>query len=257
MTFTRALITGASSGIGMALARLLAGKGLNLTLCGRDKEALQALYSELVATGISVDIIVGDLVSVSDRQHVIESITTNSPDLVINNAGCGIYGNLVDVPLADQLNLITLNVTAAFELTVVAAKTLRRASRQGTILNISSAAAFMPFPGAASYAASKSFVKQFSLALDAELKPHAIRILTACPGVVTTAFRQRAGGVTLPQERLAMTASYAAEQLWWQIEHGKALHIFDWRYRLLLGLANFLPRNLVMRILQRSLRSLH
>lgn len=254
----KALITGASSGIGMALARLLASKGWELLLAGRDEQRLMALSDDLLPLSPSIRVVAGDLSTVEGRSGLIEYIKVEIPDLVVNNAGAGYYGEILELPMEKHLEIMALNNNAVFEITVAAAAALKGAGRRGTILNVSSVAAFLsPFPGLAVYAATKAFVNHFSLSMDYELSPLGIRVLTACPGVVTTTFRRRAGGKGDGEGRMSMSADYAAAQLWWQIEKGRSLHLFDWRYRFVIRVAEYLlPRSWVGYLLHRSIQEL-
>lgn len=254
------LITGASSGIGRALALLLGEPGRRLTLCGRSRERLENLAAELRGRGVAVTVLAGDLATVEGRGAVTAYLGSEAPDVVVNNAGAGLYGDVVDVPVDRLLEVAALDVTAVLELTVTAAKALVARGRGGTILNVSSVAAFPPFPGLAVYAASKAFVNQLSVSMDYELNPRGVRVLAACPGVVDTSFRTSAGGdaaATSAYDLGTMTAAYAAEQLRWQMARGRRLHVFDWRYRLLLYAARHLiPSRLTAWILHRSIQSL-
>lgn len=251
-----AFVTGASSGIGMALARMLAHEGWHVTLCGRSSEHLNALQGELEGSGCHAVCLIGDLSTAEGRASAVAYLKENVPSLVINNAGIGIYGEAVSQPPEQQQRLLALNTQAVSELTLAAAHAMMSAGIKGTILNVSSVAGFLPFSGFALYAASKAFVTQLSLALDGELATKGIRVLVSCPGPVTTAFRQRAGGREAAGNGGSMTPEYAAAEILWQIRKGKALHVFDWRYRCFAAIARFLPYRLLSSILARSIRSI-
>lgn len=233
-----ALITGASSGIGMALAKRLAKEGITLILNGRDKGSLEQLARTLPTQCQSI---VADLTKKEERQIVIDAIRRQKPDLVVNNAGMGIYGSGISNSVEKQQQLIDLNVSALQELTLIAAAVMKENKIKGTILNVSSVAGFQVMPYLATYSATKAYVTEFSQCLDFELKKDNIRVLTSCPGVVATKFRVRAGGSPKSKKQpMTMTAEYAAEQIWCQIQKGKRVHTFDWRYRLLVFIGRYL-----------------
>ncbi len=244
MTFQKALITGASSGIGEALAKLLAEKGISLIIHGRDQEKLESLANDL-RTLVPVEIVVADLTKPEERTKVIQAIHQAAPDLLINNAGMGLYGEALTFTTEDQMSMFRLNCDALLELTLEGARTLATHRRDGVILNVSSVAGFIPVPHFAIYSASKAFVTHVSESLDEELRLRGIRVLAACPGVVRTNFQKRAmrGGPKLPRQAAVMTPEYAAEQIWKQIESGQSVRTFNWVYRL----TSFLVRYAVPR----------
>lgn len=246
--FRLALVTGATSGIGKALSHLLASKNISLILTGRDESALADLKKEL--SHVNVTTIAGDLSSIRDRSALSYVIESNAPDLVINNAGFGLYGDAVSHPIAEQLNIMEVNGMAVLELTLVAGKALMKAGKPGVIMNISSAAAFQVFPGMAVYAASKAFVNSFSQSLDMEFEKNGVRVLASCPGFITTGFSKRASkgaGKTKPKIK-PMSVEFAAQEIFWQIEKLKPLHIFDWRFRWATWLSYFVPKRLAATI---------
>ena len=244
MTFQKAFVTGASSGIGEALAKLFAEKGISLTIHGRDALKLEALADEL-RTLVPVETILGDLTKSEDRAKLIEAIHHGVPDLLVNNAGMGLYGEALSYSTQEQMGMFKLNSEAVLELTLEGARTLASHRKDGVILNVSSVVGFIPIPYVAIYSASKAFVTHFSESLDEELRLRGIRVLTSCPGVVRTNFQKRAmqGGAKLSRQAAVMTPEYAAEQIWKQIESGKSVRTFDWIYRLI----SFLVRYVVPR----------
>lgn len=247
--FSLALVTGASSGIGAALCRLLAQKGIPLLMIARDKSRLEQLAHELSV--VPVTVLAADLATDEGRGKVVAAIHQYMPDLVVNNAGFGFYGEALAHPTNENLEMVDLNIKALLALTLEAARMLISEGKKGTILNISSASDLLVFPGFAVYAATKAFVTQFSQSMDVEVKPKGVRVLVACPGVVRTAFRKRASGTEgVPSGPGAMDVNFAAQQLWQQIEKGRGLHYFDFKTRVLIFLARFvLPRSLVNKFL--------
>ncbi|WP_420421188.1 SDR family NAD(P)-dependent oxidoreductase [Simkania sp.] len=240
----RALITGATSDLGQALATALAKQGYTLFLTAPDPkklETLKPLGSCLAA----------DLTSASERQNVIEWMKDYPPTLLINNAGTGLYGPALESETSEQLALLKLNAEAALELCIEGARCMER---PGTILNISSAAAWMPYPCFSVYSASKRFLLDFSQAFDAEVCHMGIRVLCACPGQIATSFRVKASKGRF-QEKTPLTLSIekVVRSLLKQIERRQGVKVIDWRYRILLILLKCLPSRLQKSILYRTL----
>jgi short-subunit dehydrogenase len=254
MEFSKALVTGATSGIGEALCRLLASKGMNLILTGRDSKKLDLLSQELEGFA-SIQTCVCDLSKREEVDTLIELIREQAPDLVINNAGFGIYGKALDSPVHEQLRILDVNARAPLEIALEASSVLKKHSKPGVILNVASAAAFQPGPGFSVYASSKAFLVLFSESLDLELAQDGIRVLVACPGMVATSFQSRAARKRVEMSnRFMMNAEYAAKQIWKQIQNCKRVYLFDWRYRLANFIAYYLiPRRLIGKIVQSSL----
>lgn len=242
MDYRLALITGATSGIGKAACELFAQKGLNLIITGRNEQELQHLQ-ETLSRQVSVQAIQADLSSAEGRQRLIEVLHAQVPDLVINNAGFGLYGGILTYPTKEQVEILEVNGRALLELTVEAARALVSSNQKGVILNISSSAAFQILPNMAVYAASKAFVNHFSQAFDFEVKDYGIRVLTLCPGMVATDFQARAGGGIDKQQVGVMTAAFVAEQIWSQIERLEPLLIIDWKSRLLTFFSFLMPKS--------------
>lgn len=245
--FERALITGASSGIGEALVHLLAAKGIPLILSGRNIPRLEALARLVNAE----QIIPVDLEKREDRQQLITLIRTKVPDLVVNNAGFGIYGDALSIPVPEQLALLEVNGMAPLELTLEAARSLISAGKKGVVMNISSVAGEHPCPGMSVYGAAKAFMTNISQALNTELSAKGVHILVSCPGMVATDFANRAAKKKIKIiEGPILTADYAAEQIWRQIEKRKEKHIFNWQYRLGSWIATYLvPTSYVKKFL--------
>lgn len=251
--FSLALVTGATSGIGYALCHLLAKQGIHLIIVGRNASQL-SLLEEQLQSKVNVTTLVADLAKENDRRNVVMLIKQYAPDLVINNAGFGLYGEAISHPTDAQLEILDVNGKALLELTLEAAKKLVSQGKQGVILNVASAAAYLVAPQMAVYAAAKSFVKQASQALDFELQPKGVRVLVACPGMVDTAFATRAAGKPIKIPYLTMTPEYAAEQIWWQIQKGKQCHLFGWRTRWGVYLSKLFPKRWIAKIMQKSIQ---
>ncbi len=243
MTYHLALVTGATSGIGKATCHLLAKKGINLIISGRHQQQLEELKISL-SSQVSVQALQADLAQAHERQHLISLLHDRVPDLVINNAGFGLYGEALTYSTEEQAAILEVNGRAVLELTLEAARTLISAAQKGVILNISSVAGFQILPMMTVYAASKAFVTHFSQALDFEVKDKGVRVLTLCPGMVATAFQERAGEKRESHESMKkMSADFVAEQVWRQINQLKPLSIVNWPYRLLIFLSFFMPKS--------------
>jgi uncharacterized protein len=196
-----------------------------------------------------------DLAQSGGRKVVVEKIQQYTPDLCINTAGFGLYGGGLDYLPEQELEILTVNGSALLEFTLATASTLQAKNKKGVICNVASAIAFHLAPYIAVYAASKAFAVHVSGSLDLELEPKGIRVLTACPGMVQTQFANRAGADPTKMNQSAMTPQFAAEEIWWQIQRGKRLHIFDWKYRWGTFLSRFLPKKFVGNIIGRNIRS--
>ncbi len=197
------LVTGASSGIGAAIARALAVRGYPTMLVARREEALTELAAELRnRSGLTAEVHAADLGSDEGRDTVRRIVLEDERVVgVVNAAGLGVTGRVAD--LADEDGraaldgLVRLNVLALHDLTIAAVGALvHRAEatrRTGAILNVSSITAFQPLPGVASYAASKAFVQSFSEAVNAELSGTGVTLTTLSPGLTRTGFADAAG----------------------------------------------------------------
>lgn len=250
-----ALITGASSGLGIALARLLAKEKLSLILTGTNTSALENLQKELSPL-TNVEILSADLSKEEARARLLKEIAQKTPDLVINSAGIGLYGEVLRYPLKEQMQILKVNVEALTEITIEAARALKTQNRSGVIMNISSAAAFLHYPSFALYSSSKAYVNHFSRSFDAEIKQYGIRVLVSCPGQIHTSFRERA---SLGHDRSkpgfkTISVERAAALIWKQIQKKKPFEIIDFRYKLLLFIARFLlPHSFLQKKLQTEL----
>lgn len=231
MIFKRALVTGASGGIGRALCKLLAKQGISLILVARNEEEMKNLADEL-KDAVEVHIVPADLSDRLQRQRVVQAIHAYAPDLVVNNAGWGYYGEALSYDTSVSMNVLEVDVGALLELTLEAARTLATHSKKGVVMNISSAAAFQIFPDFSVYAASKAFVNTFSESFNEEMRPYGIHILTSCPGMVHTGFSERASsGEYASSETSSMSVAFAAEEIWKQIQKRQPVRVFDWKYR--------------------------
>lgn len=254
LVYRQAFVTGGSSGIGKALCKLLAKKQIPLVMTGRKEQELMQLAREL-EKDTQVSYIVCDLSKKEERWILVEKLKQLKPDLVVNNAGFGLYGATYLHTIEDELDLIEVNISALVQVTLEAISLLKQEKSGGVILNVSSVAAyFQPFPAFVTYAASKNFVLNFSEGLDRETKPYGIRVLTALPGQVKTNFRARASRLQSQEESfLAISAEYAAKQLWRQIQKKKVRFVFSGVYKLLVLFSKLLPKGAYHHFLEQTI----
>lgn len=193
----RALVTGASSGIGADIARALARRGAALVLSARRADRLEALAAELrAAHGVTAEVVTADLTAPGAAAALWARATAGGTvDVLINNAGFGHFRAFGDVALARETDMLQLNVVAVVELAhaFVVAHRARPASRPAYLMNVASLAAWQPVPNFATYAATKVFVRNFSEALYYEHRGRALRVHCLCPGGTTTDFHATAG----------------------------------------------------------------
>jgi short-subunit dehydrogenase len=190
-----ALITGASSGIGMHIVRILAERGSDLIITARRKDRLEKLAGELAsAHKVRVDVIEADLAQPEGavRLHKEACSLRQDIDILVNNAGFGKQNNVVDQALEEIRAMIQVNITSLTELTRLFAADMK-ARGSGRILQLSSIGAFQPSPVYAVYSAAKSYVLSFSYAMNHELKNTGVSITTLCPGITETEFHDVAG----------------------------------------------------------------
>lgn len=187
---TTALVTGASSGIGAVFAERLAAQGHDLVLIARSQDQLQAIADSLQQQyGIQAMVIAQDLTATNAGATIFSKLEqADIPvDILVNNAGFGAYGEFAEDDLDTHLKMIQLNVMALVELAHRCLPGMK-ARRSGSILNISSTAAFQPIPYLAVYSATKAFVLSLSEALWYECKPYNIKVIGVCPGPTDTEF---------------------------------------------------------------------
>jgi len=236
-----ALITGASSGIGLEFARIAAFNRINLILLSRNSEKLIRLQKELEEQySIKVLAVGCDLTEHDAVEKIAALLSTRDivPNILINSAEFGIYGPFSQLGVDSEANMIQLNVVSMTELTkVIYRQMCKRGS--GRILNISSVAGFMPGPLMAAYHASKAYVLSFSEALAAEAKGSGVSVTVLCPG----------------PKRKFPTARKVAKYGWKSMMKGKTIAVHGRKYRWLLFLIRFLPRKTVVKIAYKMQKS--
>lgn len=188
------LITGASAGIGAALAWQFARAGHALALTARREDRLAALANEIAAEGLPRPVIIAaDLAEPEGTARLAEDLNVRGlePAIVVNNAGFGLRGEAAALDPTRQLAMIDLNVRALTDLSLRWLDEVRR--HKGGILNVASVAGFLPGPGMAVYHATKAYVLAFTEALHEELRTEGVKVCVLCPGPVETEFFARAG----------------------------------------------------------------
>ena len=237
-----ALITGASGGIGLELARVFALQGFDLVLVARNEKRLKEIAQEL--KGVRVQVLASDLSRPDAPGEVFAAAPTL--DVLVNNAGFGVFGKFAQAPLAEQLSIMQLNMAALVALTglylpgMLAAKT-------GRICNVASTAAFQPGPLMAIYYATKAFVLSFSEAIANELKGSGVTVTALCPGPTTSGFQERAKmeDSGLVKGKKIMDARTVAQAGYRGTMAGKTIVIPGFKNNLLARSIGFMPRSIV------------
>jgi short-subunit dehydrogenase len=241
-----ALVTGASSGIGLAFARALAAKGHDIVAVARDKARLEALAAELPT---AVEVLAADLCDASQLRAVEERLADGAPvELLVNNAGFGANSAFVEHDPDAMEAEIRLNVLA---LTRLARAVLPRmlAAGAGGIVNVSSTAGFQPGPGFAVYAATKAYVTNLSEALHEEARGRGVRVLALCPGFTRTEFqaRNKFDASRVPDAAWS-TPEQVVDEALRALARGHALCIPGLPNKAVAGLSHVLPRAVVRRV---------
>ncbi|MFQ4141341.1 SDR family oxidoreductase [Chlorogloeopsis sp. ULAP02] len=255
-----ALITGASGGIGKAFAEELATRNTNLVLVARSEEKLNELAKELQEKyQIQVDIIVKDLAETGATSAVFDFTQQKglTIDLLINNAGFADYGDFAETDEERQIKMVQLNILALVDLTHKFLPLMRQ-RRSGSIINVSSLAAFQPIPYLSVYAASKAFVRNFSEALWAENRHYGIRILVSCPGPVETNFFTEAKfpPALAGKTNKISTAKEVVQETLKALERGDSTVVIGGlTTHLITKLAGFVPRTTLVNILEKQFKA--
>jgi short-subunit dehydrogenase len=243
-------VTGASGGIGAAFATALAARGFDLVLVARGRPRLDELAQRLRrAHGVEVDVLSADLCSATDLRRIAERLAADPQlEVLVNNAGAASVGRFAELDVASQDALLALNVVAPTRLTRAVLPGMLARGR-GTVVNVSSIAAFVPARFSATYAASKAYLNSFSEALHEELRGSGVYVQAFCPGFTRTELAARSGADAdavpafawmAPEDVVA--ASFAAQR------RGRAVCVAGLRYRLLMGALAALPRRWARRL---------
>src|SRR5690349_1326504 len=240
------LITGASSGIGFELAKIAAANRHDLVLVARSEDTLSALARDLrQAHGIKTEVVAADL---SDRLAPSRIAARIEPlgltiDVLINNAGFGLYGKFSENPLETELQMIQVNISALTDLTKRFVRPMLAGGR-GRILNVASTAAFFPGPLMAVYYATKAYVLSFSEALANELQGTGVTVTALCPGPTTSGFQSaaRLEGSRLVAGKMLSTSAEVARFGWDAMMRGKVVAVHGRSNVALVEATRFLPR---------------
>ncbi len=190
----RALVTGASSGIGARLAQLLAAEGVHLVLTARRKDALDVVAAACTARGVRVDVITADLGQPDAATTLWLAASAGGPiDILVNNAGFGYFRAFVDADWLRDAELVQLNITSLVELSRRFVDARKADPGRAYLVNIASIAAYQSTPNFAVYTASKAFVRNFTEALHDELAGTPVSATCICPGGTHTEFHAAAG----------------------------------------------------------------
>jgi uncharacterized protein len=209
-----ALVTGASSGIGAAIARELASRGYSLALVARREERLRSLATDLTSEhSVVAETIACDLADPAERERLADELPARGRaiEVLVNNAGFGHQADFATSPRERMVEMVRVNVEAVVDLTGRFLGQMVERGR-GSVINIASTAAFQPLPGSAVYAASKSFVLSFSEAIRTELRGSGVTVTAVCPGPVKTEFTEVAG-VAGVEERTPGAVWMSAEDI--------------------------------------------
>ena len=246
----RALVTGASSGLGAVFATALAAQQYDLTIVARNRERLETLAEHLrQRRGIAVEMVVADLTQGAALRTVEERVAQDHAlELLVNNAGFGTTGPFATLDPDREEAEILLNIMALVRLTRAALPGMLSRDR-GAIINVSSIAAFVPGPYDATYGATKAFVNSFTEALHEELRGTRVRVQTLCPGFTHTEFQQRAGiDVSTIPTWAWMTPEAVVEASLAALRRGQIVCVPGLMNRLLTLLIGAAPRRLVRRV---------
>ena len=257
MTNETALITGASGGIGLELARIFASNGINLVLVARNTDKLNRIASELRSKGIVVKIYSKDLSVLQNAKDLVIEITSEGIiiNYLVNNAGFGINDTETNISWDREFEMLNLNmVTLTYFTKIYASEMIRQGF--GRILNIGSTGSFQPGPYMAAYSASKAYVLHFSEAVNYELKGSGVTVSTLCPGVTDTGFHETAQTTSsiIYKNMGHATAFEVARYGYKMMMNGKSWGVYGFMNRFSTFMLRFTPRNLVTLVAAKLIR---
>ena len=249
-----ALITGASSGIGLELAHLFARDGYRLVLLARSRSTLRQIGDDLQARySITARIEPKDLAHPSTPSELYQELQEAGVliDVLVNNAGFGLAGAFQQSDWAKEAEMMQVNIVAATHLTKLFLPQIR--AREGKILNVASTAAFQPGPFMSVYYASKAYLLSFSEALAEELEGTGVTVTCLCPGPVKTNFQKRAylEGTGLANSPLLVDVQEVARAGYEGMKQGKRIVIPGWKNRVGVGMLRVSPRSVVTKVVRK------
>ena len=246
-----ALITGASSGIGLDLAKLFAQGGHDLVLVARNEEALRAVAAECEKSGAKVHVLAKDLSNLSGPQEIFDQLTSQgiAVEVLVNNAGFGTHGPFVRTKLEDEVGMIQVNITALIALTRLFLPAMI-SRKSGKIMNVASMAGFAPGPYMSVYYATKAFVLSQSIALSAEVKKYGVVVSVLCPGPTKTDFQKRAriAESKLFKKPRSMTSMDVAKTGYDGLMKGKLIVVPGFSNKVIRVASKVVPRGMLARM---------
>ena len=255
-----ALVTGASSGIGLELARRFAQEHYDLVLVARNRARLMEIGGEFQkAYGVNVRISPKDLSHTKASRELFEELTEAGVKIhtLVNNAGFGGHGEFATTSLQHELEMMQLNMVALTELTKLFLPQI--ISAQGGILNVASTAAFQPGPLMAVYFATKAYVLSFTEAIAEELAPRNVKVSALCPGPVPSGFQDRASmqGVNMMKSPALMDAATVANIGYEGLQAGKRVVVAGKLNKIGVQMLRVSPRNVVAKMVKRMQEKRH
>jgi short-subunit dehydrogenase len=243
-----AVVTGASGGIGLEFARLLAKDKYDLLLVARNTEKLKAASDDIeIKFGVKVHYYPCDLSDLSSAKQVYSIVDKNNfnVEVLINNAGYGLNGSVDKLSIDEQENMIRLNCINLFSLTKLLLPFMLK-NKKGRILNVASTAAFAAGPFMSVYYASKAFVLSFSEALSYEVKGTGVSVTCLAPGPTTTGFQERAkiSNSRMFNAQSVMSAEKAAHIGYNALKKGKAIIVPGFNNKIMIFSSRFMPRSM-------------
>ncbi len=247
-----ALITGASNGIGLELAKVHASKGGDLVLVARNKSKLDELKTELESKyKVSVYTIGKDLSAINSAQEVYDETTKQNIqiDYLINNAGFGDFGMFVETEWNKEMQMINLNITTLTQFTKLYLQDMVK-RKSGKIMNVASTAAFQSGPTMAVYFATKAYVLSFSEAVNNEVSDKGVTITTLCPGATESGFQAAAAmeESNLVKGKKLPTSKEVAEYGYASMMKGKTVAIHGLMNWIMANSVRFVPRAIVVKL---------
>jgi short-subunit dehydrogenase len=245
------IITGASSGIGKALAFEFAAGGFNLLLAARNEAALNEVATQCRSKhGVETEVVASDLSCTESLDQLISVLNRDSRqfEVLVNNAGFGIHGDFASTDIEQNIQLVNVQLIAALRLTRTVLPGMI-ARHGGRILNVASVYSYSPVPFQSVYAACKAFLLSFSSALQNEIKGTGVTVTVFCPGVTQTEFRSRAG-IGEKREDSGMTAEAAARIAYRETLRGTHIVIPGFANRLFAVASRILPTEVVSNLIR-------